>query len=194
MSEFFIADTHFYHRNVITMDGRPFTTIDEMNEEMRRRWNDRVKPRDRVYILGDFIWLDPEDARYIEFTRSLNGKKVLICGNHDHPEDFSAKLAKCFEEITHYKEIKTNKKTIIMSHFPIAFYRHDMYPTVYHFFGHLHNTGENALMDIFIKMLVSNSGEGRPTGQMVNIGACMPYMDYTPRTMSEILAAKGEIK
>lgn len=192
MSSLLQIPTFINHGNVIAFDQRPFASVEEMNEKMRKRWNGRVGARDRVYILGDFIWLDPDDPRYIEFTRSLNGKKVLICGNHDAPENFSGKLAKCFEEITYYKEIKKDKKTIIMSHFPIAFYKRDMVPSYYHFFGHLHNTQENALMNVFIRMLVSNSGEGRPTGHMINVGACMPYMSYTPQPMDTIIEAGKE--
>ena len=40
---FFIADLHFGHRDVIAFDGRPFKDVDEMEAEMIRRWNARVR-------------------------------------------------------------------------------------------------------------------------------------------------------
>lgn len=39
---FFTADTHFGHENVIRFDKRPFASADEMDEEMIRRWNNKV--------------------------------------------------------------------------------------------------------------------------------------------------------
>ena len=52
----YIADTHFGHKNIIRFDSRPFATVDEMEEEMVKRWNIAVEPSDTVYILGDFCW------------------------------------------------------------------------------------------------------------------------------------------
>jgi len=81
---FFTADHHFDHQNVIRYCGRPFTGVNEMNEEMVRRWNSVVTPNDTVYHLGDFSMA----KRPVEFFgRQLNGEKHLIVGNHDrcHP-------------------------------------------------------------------------------------------------------------
>ena len=53
---FFTADTHFGHANVIRFDDRPFGSVDEMDEELIRRWNSKVGTEDFVYVLGDMIW------------------------------------------------------------------------------------------------------------------------------------------
>ena len=53
MAVFFIADTHFRHRNIIKHDGRPYSSVDEMNEALITNWNAKVKPNDSVYHLGD---------------------------------------------------------------------------------------------------------------------------------------------
>jgi calcineurin-like phosphoesterase family protein len=58
---------------------RPWTDPEEMDEEMIRRWNDRVRPRDKVYHLGDVII----NRRAFPTLARLNGDKVLIRGNHD---------------------------------------------------------------------------------------------------------------
>ena len=81
---FFTADHHFDHFNIIRYCGRPFVGVNEMNEELVRRWNDSVSSGDTVYHLGDFSM----DKRPIAFFgRRLNGEKHLIVGNHDrwHP-------------------------------------------------------------------------------------------------------------
>lgn len=190
--DYFISDTHFFHENVIRFDKRPFTSVEEMNAKMRDWWNNTVSTKDRVYILGDFIWLPPSDPEYIKFTKSLNGKKVLIKGNHDNVEKFSSELKNCFEDIKSRKEIKLNKKRIIMDHYPLMMYRHDTDSNVFHFHGHTHITREQDWVEKWTRELVSNHCMGAPTGQIINVGCMMPYMNYIPRTLEEIIEAGKE--
>ena len=77
----FIADTHFGHKNVIAFDGRPFDTIHDHDECLIDRWNKRVGDGDIVYHLGDFSLCPFEKTKAI-FDR-LKGIKVLVIGNHD---------------------------------------------------------------------------------------------------------------
>lgn len=84
MSEiFFIGDTHFGHKNIITFTQtkpfRPFESIEEHDAELVKRWNSVVGPKDRVFHLGDFCF----GKRNIEIAAQLNGDKRLIMGNHD---------------------------------------------------------------------------------------------------------------
>ena len=81
MNVFFTSDLHFFHKNIIRFDNRPFTSVEEMNETLIRNWNRKVKKDDLVYILGDISWGNDEETCAI-FAR-LNGRKVLIKGNHD---------------------------------------------------------------------------------------------------------------
>lgn len=82
-----ISDTHFVHENILGFkreDGtplRPFSSVEEMNETMIERWNDRVKPGDIVYHLGD-VTFGSKDA-FKRLWPRLNGRKRLIVGNHD---------------------------------------------------------------------------------------------------------------
>ncbi len=59
-SVFLVSDTHFGHAGVCKFtesDGvtkiRPWTDPQEMDEEMVKRWNETVRPNDKVYHLGD---------------------------------------------------------------------------------------------------------------------------------------------
>jgi calcineurin-like phosphoesterase family protein len=51
---YFSSDHHFSHSNVIKYCNRPYTSVQEMNEDLIQRWNNQVKPEDTVYYLGDF--------------------------------------------------------------------------------------------------------------------------------------------
>lgn len=77
----YISDTHFGHRNIIRYENRPFSSVQEMNEELIRRWNSVVTPEDTVVHGGDFALCNKEVATHI--CHSLNGYKVLVKGNHD---------------------------------------------------------------------------------------------------------------
>ena len=56
MKTFFTSDLHFGHENVIKFDERPFNSVEEMDEELIKRWNNKVGKGDIVYVLGDLIW------------------------------------------------------------------------------------------------------------------------------------------
>ena len=80
MNVFFTSDTHFCHERVIDFVKRPFKDIEEMNDALVKNWNQRVKPEDSVFHLGDFVW---GDKRFDEFMERLNGHIILVTGNHD---------------------------------------------------------------------------------------------------------------
>ena len=80
--DFFISDTHFYHYNIIRFAERPFKSVEEMNNEMIFNWNDRVGKQDTVYHIGDIGFFNsPQQMQ--DTLSSLNGRKILIKGNHD---------------------------------------------------------------------------------------------------------------
>ena len=53
---FYIADMHFGHKNIIRYDNRPFGSVEEMDKALIQLWNETVGSDDIVYILGDFSW------------------------------------------------------------------------------------------------------------------------------------------
>lgn len=76
---FFSSDHHFFHKNVIHYCKRPYTSVEEMNEDMIWRWNCLVSDMDTVYYLGDFSL----SKKALPIVKRLKGKKILIPGNHD---------------------------------------------------------------------------------------------------------------
>ena len=55
-------------------------------ERLKDNWQAVVKKEDTVVIVGDFSWATYLEQSYkdFEFLHSLNGKKILLKGNHDY--------------------------------------------------------------------------------------------------------------
>lgn len=113
---FLLADPHYGHAGVCRFtraDGvtklRPWSDPEEMNEELIRRHNSVVKPHDRVYMLGDIVI----NRRYLPILGRLNGRKVLIKGNHD--------IFKLKDYAEYFDDIRGSHKldNFILSHIPI---------------------------------------------------------------------------
>lgn len=182
---FYIADTHLCHANVIRFDGRPFTCLDEMHETIIDNWNRAVSCNDTVYILGDFCW--KKEPEWKAFLKELSGQKVLIRGNHDL-RNMSNSLRNMFQDVKEYKEISDNGRRVILCHYPILFYRSAYNPNIYHLCGHVHKTRENEFLEQWRGTLRSKKiNPGDSCGNIYNVGCMMSYMNYTPRTLDEIL-------
>ena len=75
------SDHHFNHENIIKYCKRPFNSVEEMNEIMISKWNERVKKEDLVIHLGDFGFGNIDKLK--EIRKRLNGLILLVMGNHD---------------------------------------------------------------------------------------------------------------
>lgn len=176
---FYIADTHFGHANILSFDGRKFPNVEAMDAELVRRWNDKVTVQDTVYILGDFSWYTM--AKSVEIAKSLNGNKFLIKGNHDRCND--GRFKRCFSNVIEYAEIKDNDRDVVLCHYPIPFFKNHFYGW-FHLYGHVHSSFEyNMASRIKYEM---EELYDKPC-KMYNVGVMMPYMNYTPRTLDEII-------
>lgn len=186
---FFTADTHFGHENVIQFDKRPFASADEMDEEMIRRWNNKVGKGDLVYVLGDMIW--KSITNYAEpLIKSLNGQIILIKGNHDQFIK-NGKAKKALAGIKDYDDIVVtledgNKRRCILSHYFMPFYNGHRYQTIL-LHGHSHSSEESNIEQEIAK----NLNERGFQNEIYNVG-CM-HWNYEPVTLDEILATKKEV-
>ena len=130
---FLVSDTHFGHTGVCRFmrnDGvtklRPWDNADEMDEEMIKRWNETVRPNDKVYHLGDVVI----NRKALKTLGRLNGDKVLIRGNHDIFRD--DEYRQYFRELRAYHVMNG----MILSHIPIHVDSLGRFGTNIH--GHLH--------------------------------------------------------
>lgn len=112
---FLISDTHFSHKGVtqfLNDDGtklRPWDNTEEMDEALVANWNSVVRPKDKVYHLGDVVI----NRKALKTLSRLNGEKVLIKGNHD--------LFRLEEYTPYFKDIRGSHvlDKFILTHIPI---------------------------------------------------------------------------
>ena len=182
----YLADTHFCSEDIIAFDNRPFINAAEMDEAMIARWNRVVTPDDLTWILGDFCAGDAE--RWAGILDRLNGRKALILGNHDSRETVG-KLQDRFEEVADYREITDGEHHVVLCHYPIPNFR-DHYFSWVHLYGHVH-TGFEANVVEHSKRLLRQLYVRDDVCLAFNVGVMLPYMDYTPRTLKEILASEN---
>jgi calcineurin-like phosphoesterase family protein len=135
MKNFVISDTHFSHKNIIKYCNRPFQHIDEMNETLIKNWNDVVGKDDRVFHLGDFAF--ERDLNRLAFLRSrLNGRIILIRGNHDEHTDDDYKLAG-FDEVYRLYDENIHNSKWVFSHYQMTTWNCS-HKGSFHLFGHEH--------------------------------------------------------
>lgn len=182
MANYFIADTHFGHKNIMFYDNRPFRDIDEHDKTLIDNWNNVVGIDDDVYILGDISWYNA--TKTIKIFKSLNGTKHLIVGNHDNKLLRNRELQSLFTEITDYKELSLpDNKGIVLCHYPIPCFKNHYYGW-YHLYGHVHNGFEWHMMERVKYEMIELYDK---LCHMYNVGAMIEYMNYTPRTLEEII-------
>ena len=136
MKDYFIADLHFGHQNIIQYGARPFNDIEQMNTTLIKNWNETVKKTDRVFVLGDFS-LGPKENINL-FSYQLNGRIILIKGNHERSNN-QLYLNSNFIEVYSFPIFYKNK--FILSHKPI-----EKLPNgLINIHGHIHqsNYGDN---------------------------------------------------
>ena len=169
---FLTSDTHFGHAGVCKFtrdDGvtklRPWTDPAEMDEEMVRRWNDRVRPKDKVYHLGDVVI----NRRALKTLARLNGDKVLIRGNHDIFPD--TEYREYFRELRAYHVMNG----MILSHIPIHTSSLGRFGVNIH--GHLHAN----------RVMTTDLFSDETTVDTRYHCVCVEQTDYTPILFEDVI-------
>lgn len=147
METFFISDCHFGHKNVIKYCNRPYSSVEEMDEDIISKWNKKVHKNDIVYIVGDLFYFKINNA--ISILDRLKGKLTLIRGNHD---DFFLKkinVNKYFQNVSLYEEISLRENKITLCHYPMYSWKNSRRQNSYLVFGHVHNNKDMFWFDYY---------------------------------------------
>ena len=179
-SVFLVSDTHFGHAGVCRFtrnDGvtklRPWTDPNEMDEAMVKAWNDRVKPTDKVYHLGDVVI----NRKSLSIMSRLNGDKVLIRGNHDIFKDTDYR--------EHFRELRAYHVMNGMILSPIPVHAESLGRFGVNIHGHLH-----------ANRVKKARGVDARTGEVLYSDAidpryhcvCVEQTDFAPILFEEVIA------
>lgn len=161
---FFIADLHLLHQHCLEYEGNVFTSVEDRVSAIVSRWNSVVSAQDTVYVLGDVCCthsasLELEAAGIVA---GLHGTKVLVRGNHDYLR--TAAMSRQFVKIADIVEVDD----CVLCHYPLMVWNRQHYGRR-HMYGHMH------LQPLPHKLPGSCC-----------VSACLPHMDYTPRTLTEL--------
>jgi calcineurin-like phosphoesterase family protein len=105
----FFSDPHFSHKNMA--EARGFSSIEEHNNHIIEKWNQKVSKRDVVWLLGD---ISMEKKSPYPLLAKLNGIIRVVAGNHDRPQDMQ-ELSKYVHSISGLVKYKG----FALSHCPI---------------------------------------------------------------------------
>lgn len=148
---FYTADPHFGSETIIAKAARPFSTVQEMDEELIRRWNAVVSDDDTVYLLGD---VGSYGSPFPDGQLScLCGHKHLVRGNHDTIWDDQQHFFQYFETVTDFLEISDGGIPVMLCHYPLVY---DQRGCMIH--GHIHNTQKRAYQILTQLPKVFNAG------------------------------------
>lgn len=132
---YFTSDLHLGHRAAIRMCERPFADVEEMNRVLIGNINARVHPQDTLYILGDIAFRTPVEE-VNRLIAKINGKKILLRGNHDKQYDPAL-----FEAIYDFHEENFDGHPVSLMHYPMEEWPKSRHGSI-HLHGHQHNKPE----------------------------------------------------
>lgn len=137
---YFTSDLHIGHDKDFIYEARGFSSIEEHDKEILKRWNEVVWPEDTVYILGD-LCMGGNEKEWNSIYYNLNGTIKFIRGNHDTVN----KINRYVNEYgigdlglaSIYKYSK--RRTFYLSHYPTFVANHEEDKFFWCLSGHTHS-------------------------------------------------------
>lgn len=143
---YFWSDTHFGHDKDFIWKERGYENVEEMNEDLVKKWNDIVKDDDIVYFLGDVIMGDITNMRYLD---RLNGHINIILGNHctEKRQEYYNQYSPNVDSVKYADLIKYGKYHFYLSHYPTLCGNHEEKHAPWCLCGHTHTKDKYLDMD-----------------------------------------------
>lgn len=176
---YYISDIHLGDLRVFKKCSRPFSDLKELETEIIKRWNAKVKDDDTVFVLGDIA--EDNYLNAIEIIRGLKGHKHLIVGNHDLKLLDEIQKSRVFESIEFMKLIEDEGRKVCLCHYPVMDWM-EFSRGGYLVYGHIHNKTEKnnpaykEMKQYFKNKLAFNAG--------------VDVTNYEPVTLNEMIELK----
>jgi calcineurin-like phosphoesterase family protein len=169
----FTADMHFGHENIIAACDRPFINAEAMHAVLIRKWNERVHPADTVYHLGDFCFKGGSEGGTTKaqtWEKQLNGKIIHIEGNHDENNGTASLITNAL--------MRFGGHIVLAQHMPPTMPQEIPEFVDFVICGHVHGAWDYKIME-------DPRNEKIPI-PMINVG--VDVWDYFPVRLDELLA------
>jgi calcineurin-like phosphoesterase family protein len=168
----FIGCLHLGHTNIAKHRG--WDNAEEQDEFLIQEWNQVVSKRDLTYIVGDITMEKALDYYKLD---QLNGRKVVVLGNHDRHQDVK-KLLDYVDGVAG----AIDYKGFILTHVPIhpnevQFYRGNIHAHIHH---------ENELEEVIVSDKYLDKGH-KPTATLFryfNVDAHL--VGYRPQSIEDL--------
>jgi len=168
----FIGCLHLGHKAIARYRG--FQDDFYHDEHLIQEYNSVVTHRDLTYILGDITM--ENNKHYYQLDR-LNGRKIVVMGNHDLPKHMN-ELLKYVESVAGMIDYKG----FALTHAPIhpceiAMYRGNIHAHIHHI---------NKLEEVEVNKLYADNNERVLTvHKYYNVDAKL--IDFRPKTINELI-------
>ena len=167
---FWTADWHFFHKNIIKYCDRPFKQEKHMRNAFINNFNETVGKGDTTFVLGDVAMLGGSQwERLRGVIQKLNGTKHLIYGNHDEFR-WQRYVDVGFTTVHSALWLKEDGLNLVMAHDSAIFCTLD--PGVVFLHGHIHTLYKSI-----------------PDQRVVNVG--VDVWDYKPINIKQIREELG---
>ncbi|MFJ7982398.1 metallophosphoesterase [Lysinibacillus xylanilyticus] len=183
----FIADTHFDHKNILEFENRPFSNVDEMKSKMIDAWNAVVGKNDIVYVIGDFCFGGYK--AWIETLDQLKGKIILVKGNHDKSKIIYRVLREGFLSDIHDVGVllREDKYSLNLTHYPLEIGER---PFNFNISGHIHSQPNKMINQLNVGVdssLMKDYYEGHslPFGTPIPLDEIMLIAHFKNQKMEE---------
>jgi calcineurin-like phosphoesterase family protein len=127
---FFTADEHYGHKRIIEYCSRPFATIEQMDAEIIKHHNEKVKQNDMVIHCGDFT-LKHRFEEGCAYAHQLNGEHIFLRGSHDRWLEKQIGFHERWEK-------KIGDVYVVADHYPGRVWARSHYGSI-QVYGHVHS-------------------------------------------------------
>jgi len=132
---FYTADPHFFHENILKFCKRPFGSVGEMNRKILHNYQSTVSDDDDLWILGDVAVVHVDAAPELSaILASIPGRKHLVAGNHDKAW---IKSLPVWTSVHGIVEIKDSGHRVTLCHYPMLTFAGARHGAI-QLFGHVH--------------------------------------------------------
>ena len=132
----FSADYHLSHKNIIKYCNRPFKNIKEMDLTILNNLDQSVKNGDILYYLGDLTF--KTDVAENFFQRFNHIEIHYVIGNHDNEKILNI-VRKYSKSLTHLKDVIIEGMPITLCHYAMRVWNRS-HLNSWQLYGHSHSS------------------------------------------------------